>query len=77
MFLIKYLSHLSIYLSRDHNVLVRLMIEAGFWLYQMLLAVSPPISKQHLSSANYIILCSGSSTLIRMLSNRTPVEGIP
>ena len=31
------------------------MIEAGFWLYQMLLAVPPPTSKQHLSSANYVV----------------------
>ena len=43
-------------LSRDHNALVRLMTEAGFWLYQMLLAVPPPTSKQHLSSANYVVV---------------------
>ena len=43
-------------LSLDHNVLLRLMIEDGFWFYQMLLAVPPPTSKQHLSSANYVVV---------------------
>ena len=43
-------------LSRDHNVLVRLMIEAGLWLYQMFLTVLLPTSKQHSSSANYVVV---------------------
>ena len=42
--------------SRDHNVLVRLTIEAGFWLYQMLVAVPPPTFKQNLSTANYVVV---------------------
>ena len=39
-------------LSRHHNVLERLVIKSGFRLYQMIVAVPPPTSKQHLFSEN-------------------------
>ena len=43
-------------LSRDHDVLVRLIIEAGFFALSNVLAVPPPKSKQYLSSANYVVV---------------------